>query len=991
MVDTIPEDTSTTASVTVGGSYTGNIDFEGDQDWVAVELEAGVTYSIDMEGVQTGSGTLIDPWIKGIYDSDGNSLSLSDDDGGEGRNSQLVFTPTESGTYYIDAGNWIDTSFGGEDPTGTYKLSVSVYEAEPTTPTSAADSENVDASGETGIDALLGLTRYQNVENATTTHITYSVPTTGSVWSTATYDYGPQSGDGEPWQGIEYLTTSEANIFRDALSQIEAFAGVTFEEVADNSTSAGTIRIAWTGIQDEDAAAWAYLPSGSVQAGDIWLLSENQDTGGEGSYFQLVVLHELGHAMGLKHTFDTDGTGVTMPAEYDGLEYTVMAYNSSVVSEDILGLSFYPTTYMYWDIKALQYLYGDIEKDTGDTTYTFERNVNYYETVWDTGGTDTYDASAQVRAVDLDLTPGSWSNVGTRITMYGSFTNQTKSDTVYTPPEITIENAIGGSGNDTLTGNTADNYLIGGAGNDKLAGGSGEDTLEGGTGTDTLTGGSGSDYFMYEMTGGDDIVSDFDVDEDYIDLTGAGLSYANMTISTSGGSAVISSSGGGTITLTGVSVSALSSANFYDGTEPSNIIDGTAGDDSLTGTSDDDTFGGSAGADTIDGADGNDTVTYASSETAVSLSLVQSVGYSGDAEGDRYISVENVIGTDYDDSLIGNRFVNNLAGGGGNDTLIAGYGYDYLSGGDGDDSLMGGYGVDTLVGGAGADTLNGEQDNDWVSYEGSSAGVSLTLTGNGYATGSGGDAEGDLVANVQRISGSDYDDTLGGNVLNNWIVGGAGNDTLSGNVGVDTIEGGAGDDVIRGNYTADSLSGDAGADAVFGGYGDDTVYGGDGNDTLLGERDSDYISGGEGADLIGGGTEADTLYGDAGNDTLKGSEGADFIDGGTGDDSIEGGQGADTITGGAGDDIMSGGSEFDTFVFADGHGDDTITDFQVGKDVLDLSDTDIDFVDLDDLRANAYSASVDGEAGLMIETGDGDTIFLVGLNSNHLVSLDIVY
>ena len=111
-------DTATTGAVAVGGSAAGEVETGGDQDWYAVALEAGRTYRIDLEGSPTGGGTLSDPYLRGVYDAAGNLISgTPDDDGGEGYNSRLAFTPDADGTYYISAGAY-------RSYLGTYTVSV---------------------------------------------------------------------------------------------------------------------------------------------------------------------------------------------------------------------------------------------------------------------------------------------------------------------------------------------------------------------------------------------------------------------------------------------------------------------------------------------------------------------------------------------------------------------------------------------------------------------------------------------------------------------------------------------------------------------------------------------------------------------------------------------------------------------------------------------------------------------------------------------------
>ena len=117
LVDDFSDDTDTTGTVAVGGNVTGEIHYTGDRDWFAVELVDGKSYSISLEGSQTDQGTLRDPYLRGIYDADGDLISgTANDDGGEGLNSLVTVDADASGTYYIAAG-----AFRGN---GTYRLSI---------------------------------------------------------------------------------------------------------------------------------------------------------------------------------------------------------------------------------------------------------------------------------------------------------------------------------------------------------------------------------------------------------------------------------------------------------------------------------------------------------------------------------------------------------------------------------------------------------------------------------------------------------------------------------------------------------------------------------------------------------------------------------------------------------------------------------------------------------------------------------------------------
>ena len=263
--------------------------------------------------------------------------------------------------------------------------------------------------------------------------------------------------------------------------------------------------------------------------------------------------------------------------------------------------------------------------------------------------------------------------------------------------------------------------------------------------------------------------------------------------------------------------------------------------------------------------------------------------------------------------------------------------------------LDGGAGNDTLNGGAGADTLIGGAGSDAADYSASSTGVTVYLDG---TIGSGGDATGDVLYNVENILGSGLADTLYGDGNANVLDGGAGNDTLVGGAGADTLTGGSGIDTadysasaagvtvhldgtagaggdaagdvlsgienLTGSSHADMLYGDGNANLLNGGGGDDTLIGGAGADTLVGGGGNDVADYSASASAVtvhldgtvgsGGDAAGDVLSGISGiigssfNDTLHGDAFANLLNGGAGDDTLIGGAGADTLVGGGGTD-----------------------------------------------------------------------------------------
>ncbi|MDQ2091955.1 Hint domain-containing protein, partial [Marimonas arenosa] len=200
--------------------------------------------------------------------------------------------------------------------------------------------------------------------------------------------------------------------------------------------------------------------------------------------------------------------------------------------------------------------------------------------------------------------------------------------------------------------------------------------------------------------------------------------------------------------------------------------------DTITGDGSDNLVVGGAGGDVLDGGAGNDTIDYSDSSSAIFVSLQLGVGSGGDANSDSVSNFENVIGSDYNDSIVGD----------GNDNL--------LSGGAGDDTLIGSTGSDTLEGGAGTDVAD---------YSASASAVTVDLNA---GTASGGDAEGDVLSGIEGVKATDFNDSLTGDASANefdagggsdTVAGGLGNDTILGGDNNDTIDGGSGDDVIYGD------------------------------------------------------------------------------------------------------------------------------------------------------------------------------------------------
>src|SRR5262245_20569165 len=191
------------------------------------------------------------------------------------------------------------------------------------------------------------------------------------------------------------------------------------------------------------------------------------------------------------------------------------------------------------------------------------------------------------------------------------------------------------------------------------------------------------------------------------------------------------------------------------GTNLDDSLYGGAAADSIYGYDGNDVLKGGGGADLLDGGNGLDTIFYADSSVGVAVNLATGHGYGGTADGDTYVSIENVYGSSFNDTLTGNDGANALYGLDGNDVLKGGGGSDTLDGGNGDDILTGGAGADHLVGGAGSDTADYSQAGAFVDPFGAVWGVVIDLLNN---RGAWSDAQGDTFSGVENATGSSYSD-----------------------------------------------------------------------------------------------------------------------------------------------------------------------------------------------------------------------------------------
>lgn len=560
------------------------------------------------------------------------------------------------------------------------------------TPTSETPWEFSTFTGVQSIDALLGGTQWQS------TALTFSFPGATASWSTATSGgYGPVNGSGEPWSAdYQPLVATDMTAVRTSLQAWQAVSGLSFTESADNSTTVGDLRFAYTwGAEMDGAQAYAYFPGSGPVGGDVWFNTRGSSytkPWDKGTFEYITVVHEIGHALGLKHPFDPSGLSPTLlPASLDSRSYTVMSYSADPGNNNS-AFSYEPTTPMVLDIRALQTLYGkNTSTNAGNTNYVFASGADYHQTIWDAGGTDTITyQSTSGGEIDLNAGVGGGSRMGNALLVFGSFGQVLYEQyNVWIAYGTVIENAVGGSGNDTLIGNSAANKLNGGTGNDSIVGGTGHDTLNGGSGSDSMQGGTGSDTFYVNGTG--DRISDSSTLATDIDTVVSSVSWTlasgfeRLTLS---GSAAINGVGN-------------TAANLLTGNAAANSLTGSSGNDTLNGGIGNDSMAGGAGSDRyyVDAAGDviTDTGTTAGERDLVFSGVTWTLGSTLE---DLTLTGSGAIrgsGNSLANLLTGNGAANLLGGSGGNDTLNGAAGNDTLYGGSGADRITCGTGSDVVV------------------------------------------------------------------------------------------------------------------------------------------------------------------------------------------------------------------------------------------------------------------------------------------------------
>ena len=781
-----PASLSTSYSMEAGDVFYGT-QTSGDVDYIALSVTAGETYEISLGGASIDP---IDDADLTIYNSSGGFIA-QDDISGPGLDALLVYTATYTGVVYLAADTYFSSDTGGYElhvESGTNNAEIAVGSVEDMA--AYLTDGSWEATGES-----------RHIFNTTSSNqITFNI----NGLTSAGQDLALWAL--EAWEMVADLD----------FVQTSGSAQITFQDHASGAYSSYT-------------ASGGNTISSTVNISTSWLNSYGT---GIDSYSFGTYIHEIGHSLGLGHMGEYNGSAdFETEAVFlnDSWQMSVMSYFSNTENPNVNATDGDIITAMMADIYAVQDLYGVANGGVtaGDTTFGGTGTLgNYIDhvsaaiantnftgdygggdilmTLFDEGGNDTLDLSFVAGDHRIDLNDGTFSDLGFGIGNLGIAVG------------TIIENAILGSGDDTVIGNEADNDIILGGGNDTYIGADGDDTIDGGSGTDEIefeiafsnvSSGSVTGTSAL-LSGGFGTVNTTDVETFVFTDQTLTLAELNGAFDTPG------------ITVTG------SNQNDADlqGTGDSDTMYGRGGSDTLTAGEGNDSVYGGIGWDSIDAGDGNDWITGQNGFDSIYGGEGSDTMFGGSGHDDLNGGAGN-------DSLHGGKGLDTLSGDGGNDTLDGSAGADTLFGGDGDDNLLGNAGVDTVYGDDGDDYINGGINNDFL------------------------------------YGGADDDEIIGNNGTD-FVDGGAGEDSLFGGAGADTVMGGADDDYVHGGINNDELYGGAGRDLMYGNNGSDFVSGGTGNDTVYGGAGTDTVAGGGGDDLLHGGTAADEFQFNSGSDEI---------------------------------------------------------------------------------------------------------------------------
>lgn len=806
--------------------------------------------------------------------------------------------------------------------------------------------------------------------------ITYCFPTVVSAM--ATY-----SGEASGFSALNATQQARAEL---ALTLWDDIIAPSVQKVSPGS-SMTSANIEFGNSTTGVSYAHAYFPT----VGSVWFnTAYNSSQGGNdlmtpkiGAHGFLTFIHEIGHAFGLEHMGEYNGSADTPSSYQDSTVYSVMSYfgpswgsgasngQGLVAWADWVGSDgklYSPQTPMMNDIMAMQAMYGaDTTTRTGDTVYGFQSNItgataaiyNFTQNlnpiicIWDAGGTDTLNLSGWNTASSIDLAPGSFSSANS-MTMNISIARG-----------AWIENAVTGNGNDTVLGNARDNVITTNGGNDTIRALEGDDTIGAGAGNDTVDGGDGTDLlifndsweniswtysvatatfsFMGLLIGSDTVtaverfIDSLNVERSFESLIDPDLLPALVSVTADQFEVEEGSTEPTAVTFTvslskaAVSEQTVSWSVAGTGSVAANaqdFADGRTGQLTFAEGETSKTITVYLAGDTV--FERNETFALTLSSPTGGLSLATASAIVTIVNDDVQLTPIQMRGGKGNDTLAGTEVMDLIDGGSGNDTLRGAAGSDILIGGAGNDTLDGGAGDDRMSGGTGNDTYFVDSIGDVVSESRTGNTDTVRTSLQAYT----------LTAWVENLIFTGSEGFTGsGNELNNRISGGLGDDILSGGAGNDTISGGGGNDQVYGGSGDDVLSTGSGNDYLHGGGGGDRLTGGDGDDTYVVDNSRDVIveTANAGIDTVQTtlssyrlashlenltylGSSSFTGTGNELGNVLTGGNGANTLKGEGGNDTLIGNGGNDTLLGGTGSDTVLGGAGNDRM--DGGSGDD---------------------------------------------------------------------
>lgn len=619
--DDIVDDAGTVGVIVPGEPFEQSLDYVGDHDWYAIDITAGQAIAIWTSAGSTGSTS---DTVLTVYDADGNIVMTNDDFGGD-YFSRVEFAAPSSGTYYVDVSGYNDSH------SGTYTLTAEL--------THDAQESGVEALGEFLVSGWFE-----------------RMGETAGGWQL--------DASQEITVDLFGLDAGLHDTVRTVLDAWSAVSGISFVEQTGGSL------VFVDGVENGTVVSRV---NGAIETA---LVTISTDSLANLSPTAVVaaVLREVGTALGLGNLGNyrfgdvVDYAAPALQFLNDSSAYSVMSAFDNSVNNLMSQLGFSTAdaiTPMMADIAAIQLLYGAPSNTrTGDDIYGFNSTAgdlfdasvhgSAAYTIVDSDGVDTLDYSQYGADQVISLVEGEFMNIGGLV------------GNVAIAAGTVIENAIGGSGNDTVGGNDRNNHLQGLAGADTIYGRAGDDMIDGGDGDDVMYGHLGNDVLqassgfnrMFGNTGDDILIGGDGVDKMF------GNQDSDQIFGGLGN-------------------------DFAMGGEGNDYLEGGLGNDLLRGNNGNDEIYGGFGWDKLRGGDGDDLL----------------FGEDGNDYLDAGSGNDHMEGGWGADVMIGKEGNDVLLGGKGNDTLLGGDGDDVIDGGLDADRIVGGLGSDLLTGGDGADTF----------------------------------------------------------------------------------------------------------------------------------------------------------------------------------------------------------------------------------------------------------------------------------------------